>query len=372
MNGRILGIDALRGLTMALLAGGASLLQQILTVCSSEGKLTPAVAAQFRHAEWGAGFTCWDMVMPLFIFIVGVSVPFALSSYRQRYGEKWRRCTLLRILRRVVLLFLLGMCVQGHLLNFDAGQLSLFCNTLQAIAVGYLTAALFQMFSSTRTQMIACFLMLSVYGLLLCFMPYDGHEGGRFLPHDNLAYYIDCSLQGSLQDGTPYTWILSSLSFGALTLMGALGGQALRLLTPYRRFPALIISGLICLGAAMAFEPVLPLIKHIFSPTMVLWSGGWCLLLLALFHLLFDFTPRARFLCLPFLAFGSNAIAAYLLTQLPGVGGHPLWWGLSKPLVGGFSTLFGESEALVFSALSFLMLWGLLEILRRHRCLLRI
>lgn len=69
------------------------------------------LGAQFVHAEWGGAFTCWDLVMPLFIFITGASMPFAFAGYRKRGGERWRKGVMVRVLRRVVLLFLLGMLV---------------------------------------------------------------------------------------------------------------------------------------------------------------------------------------------------------------------------------------------------------------------
>ncbi|MCI7005069.1 MAG: hypothetical protein MR890_06605 [Akkermansia muciniphila] len=367
---RLVSIDALRGLDMALLAGGAPLLLLLLQACFGDS-LPPEVAAQFRHAEWGAGFTCWDLVMPLFIFVVGVSMPFAFAGYRRRGGAQWRRRTLLRVLRRVLCLFLLGMVVQGNLLAFDADHISLFCNTLQAIAAGYLIAAGFLMFGGARSCLVACVLSQVGYWAAMRFVPYAGHEGGRFLPHDNLAYFIDCTLQGSWQDGTPYTWILTSAAFGALTLMGVLGGQAMQHLRGLRACLILGLGGAGCLLAAYFLQADTPLIKHIFSATMVLYSGGWCLLLLALFHLLFDLLPRTHFLAAPFLPFGSNAILAYLLTATPGLRGS-FWNSLCLPLFSGFSRLFGDFQPLVFSALSFLSLFALLSFLRSKSLFLRV
>lgn len=370
MNGRVPAIDVLRGVTMALLAGGAALVSLLLqSLC---GEVPPQIAAQLVHAEWGRGFTCWDMLMPLFIFLSGASVPFAFAKYQMHYGPEWRQYARWRVLRRTVLLFVLGMAVQGHLLTFHPEQMSLYCNTLQAIAVGYLVTAMAVSAGGLRMQGSVVVALLVVYGLLLLYMPYNGHEGGHFLPKDNAAYYVDCLVLGRWQDGTVYTWLLSSFSFGALALMGAMGGQVLQRLPMLTAALALTAAGLICLAAAQLLQGEIPPVKHIFSPTMVLWSGGWCLLLLALFHLIFDITPRTYALGLPFYAFGSNALLAYLLTNLPGEGGYALWWGIAHPLLGGFAGLFGAHSDMVFRLSSFLLLWGVLEILRRHRCLLRV
>ncbi len=371
---RIVGIDALRGLDMLLLTGGAGILAGMLELACG-GDLPAAWAAQFRHADWGQSFTCWDLVMPLFLFIVGASMPFAFERYRERGGERWRLSATLRVLRRVVLLFGLGMLVQGRLASADPQHMSLFCNTLQAIAAGYLLAAPFLMWGGLRGQLAGCLGMLLLYWALLRFVPYGGHEGGRFLPGDNLAIYLDHLLQGRWQDGTPYSWILTSLSFGGLTLMGVLGGRALRLLPGWRSVLLLTAAGLGCLGAALLLEFDTPLIKHIFTTTMVLWSGGWCLLLLALFHLLFDFIGGRLFgtLAFPLRVIGCNAMLAYLLTECPGVGGHSLWWGISHPLLGGVArVLFPAHEALAFNVLSYALLWLMLYWLYRNRAFLRV
>ncbi len=359
---------------MFLLTGGAAILAGGLNLAAG-GSMPEAWAAQFRHANWGEPFTCWDLVMPLFLFIVGASMPFAFARYRERGGKFWWLSTSWRVLRRVALLFVLGMLVQGNLTSANPYQMSLFCNTLQAIAAGYLLAAPFLMADSVRAQLVGCISFMLLYWALLRFMPYDGHEGGRFLPDDNLAIYLDHVLQGHWQDGTPYSWILTSLSFGAITLMGVLGGQALRLLSGWHSVWALVRAGLLCLGAALLLEFDTPLIKHIFTTTMVLWSGGWCLLLLALFHLLFDVIGGRVLaaLAFPLQVIGCNAMLAYLLAECPGMGGQNLWFGIARPLLGGVAAVISPTHAeLSFAVLSYALFWLMLYWLWRNRAFLRV
>ncbi len=370
----MVGIDALRGFDMLLLTGGAGILAGGLELVAG-GSMPQSWAAQFCHAEWGGDFTCWDLVMPLFLFIVGASMPFAFARYRERGGARWWLPTTWRVLRRVLLLFVLGMLVQGNLASAQPEHMSLFCNTLQAIAAGYLLAAPFLMWGGVRGQLAACLAFMVLYWALLRFIPYGGHEGGRFLPGDNLAIYVDHLLQGRWQDGTPYSWILTSLSFGATTLMGVLGGQALRLLPGWRSVGVLLLSGLACLGAALLLEFDTPLIKHIFTTTMVLWSGGLCLLLLALFHLLFDVIGGRILaaLAFPLQVIGCNAMLAYLLSECRGIGGHSLWGSIAHPLLDGVSgTLFAEHAALAFSILSYALFWLMLWWLWSNRAFLRV
>ena len=366
MNKRITSIDALRGADMLLLAGGGAILAGLARWGDA-----PALHRQLTHAAWGQPLTCWDMVMPLFIFIVGAGMPFAFAKYRSSGASVGR--ILWRVGRRCVCLFLLGMLVQGNLASADPSQMSLFCNTLQAIAEGYLIAAICLLCGGVRSQLAVCFGCLLLYWAALRFVPYAGHEGGRFLPHDNLAIWIDRSLQGHWQDGTPYSWILTSLAFGALTLLGVLGGQIIRLCSGrLRSIGLLAAAAAVCLIAGRLLALDTPIIKHIFTASMVLYSAGWCFALLALFHAIFDTTARTAPLSKPLIIFGTNAILAYLLTQTPGMGHHSLWYTLTFPLFGGLSSLAGSLAAPVFSLLSFLALFLLLSFLHSHKIYLRV
>lgn len=349
---------------MLLLAGGGALLRALSPWCGGE-----TLCRQLTHAGWGESLSCWDMVMPLFIFIVGASMPFAFAKYRLQ----GRVHTLWRIGRRCVVLFLLGMLVQGQLASAQPERMSLFCNTLQAIAEGYFIAALCLLFGGWRTQLICCGACLLSYWAALRFIPYDGHPAGLFLPEDNLAIWLDHYLQGPWQDGTPYSWILTALSFAALTLMGSLGGTALKKFGRGWR-TLLILSGAAagCLLAGWLLALDTPIIKHIYTSSMVLWSGGICFALLAIFHVVFDYSEQAARAALPLRVIGCNALLAYMLTQTPGLQGLTLWQSLCYPLVGGISALAGTAAQVVMEALSLTLLWGLLFLLYRHKLLLRV
>ncbi|MBR5214142.1 MAG: DUF5009 domain-containing protein [Akkermansia sp.] len=372
MNKRIASIDALRGFDMLLLCGGAAVLRLWLEY--SAGDAAPEwLMQQFTHAEWGGEFTCWDLVMPLFIFITGASMPFAFAKYREKGGAWWRLGTAWRVLRRVALLFVLGMLVQGNLACARVEHMSLFCNTLQAIAEGYLIAALVLMFCGLRGQIVAVAVCLVTYWALLRFVPYNGQPAGLFLPDNNVAIYIDHLLEGEWQDGTPYSWILTALSFGALTLMGCICGALIAARRGGRTAGVLLLAGLCCLAAACLLEYDTPLIKHIYTTTAVLWSGGWCMVLMALFHGVFDccgtFAAKAAF---PLQVIGCNALLAYLLTEIHGPHGHSLWWGVTHPLIYGVSARAEEAAALVHASLSLLLLWLFLWFLYRHKAYLRV
>lgn len=369
---RINSIDALRGLDMFMLSGGAALIFAF-SRWMTNGQTPALLTEQLTHAEFGAGFTVWDLVMPLFIFIVGASMPFAFAKYRSKGGKWWRLSTSLRVIRRVALLFILGMLVQGNLCSADAEKMSLFCNTLQAIAEGYLIASIVLMCGGIRCQIYSCLGLLVSYWALMRFMPYDGNPGGLFEADNNLAIYIDHYLQGDWQDGTPYSWILTSLSFGALTLLGVLGGQIIRLVQKQRN-SVLLLSGAACTcllcGYLLSFDT--PINKHLFTTSIVLWAAGWCFALLALFHLAFDCTRRLAWLAFPFKVIGSNAMLVYLLAETPGIRGS-IWDSICIPLFENYAQCFTDyTPALIYRVLSYLLLWLCLYFLYRHKAFLRV
>ena len=148
------------------------------------------------------------------------------------------------------------------------------------------------------------------------FVPVPGYGPGIFTPTGNLAMYIDKTLLGHFQDGTNYTWILSSLGFGATVLMGVLAGHLLRSkLAGTRKALLLAGAGIACLLTGWLWGFAFPIIKHIWTSSMVLWSGGWFLLLLALFYWVIDVLGYRRWAFF-FIVIGMNAIVAYIAPDI--------------------------------------------------------
>lgn len=102
----------------------------------------------FSHVEW-EGFSTWDLVMPLFLFMAGVSMPFSLSRYKDMPDKM---AVYRRIGKRVLLLWVFGMMCQGNLLALDPDRVYLYSNTLQSIAMGYLIASLLFLHVRIRVQ----------------------------------------------------------------------------------------------------------------------------------------------------------------------------------------------------------------------------
>ena len=362
---RVLAIDALRGFDMFWIAGpdlGHWLVTSVLTL--SLGSLPPWLSYQLEHPAW-QGFSAWDMIMPLFLFIVGAAMPFSVQRRIDAGDGRWSIYG--RALRRVAILWLLGMIAQGHLLECNMARLKLYSNTLQAIASGYLIATVVMVeLRSVRSWAAVAGALLVVYWLALSFIPPPGLAAGLYTPDENLAIWIDRTVLGSTQDGTHYTWILSSLGFGATVLIGVLAGRVLRTpLAPELRLLILAGAGVACLLAGWAWSAVMPIIKHLWTSSMVLWAGGWSLLLLALFYYLIDIRGFRRWTTV-FVVIGANAILAYMSQSLLDIR-H-----LGQFLFGGLCGHFGPGKEAGLALLTYALLWTGLWWLYRQRIFIRI
>ncbi len=304
---RILSVDALRGFDMFWIMQGKEVIVMLLGLIL--GGLPPTLQYHFSHPEW-EGFSAWDLIMPLFLFITGITIPFSVDKYIAG-GRKKK--FYLRLTRRVVLLWILGMIAQGNLLTFDINRLHLFSNTLQAIAVGYFIASLVLVYIPVMYHPLITIGLLVVYWVWMMFIPLPTGEGiGVLLPEKNWAMFIDELILGKFRDGTHYTWILSSLGFSATVMLGTHAGYIIKKVESRMKVVCyLVILGLICLLSGWAWSFHFPIIKHIWSSSMALWAGGWSYLLLALFFLVIDVWGISSW-AFPFIVIGSNAILAYM------------------------------------------------------------
>lgn len=365
-DGRVVAIDALRGFDMFWIVGGRELLLALVGIFSQP--VPHWLEDQLSHRKW-EGFTFWDLIMPLFLFVVGAAMPFSFAKQLEQGRSK--SGLYVKILRRTLILFVVGMAVQGHLLDFKLETLHLFANTLQAIAVGYLISAIVMLNVGIIGQLIFAAIMLIAFWALLMFYPLVGIGSGSLEPHANVAYSVDQFVLGRFIDGTdpPYTWVLSGMTFSATVLMGVFGGHVLRSrLSPMPRLLALTLMGLGCLAAGWIWANWLgfPIIKHLWTSSMALWAGGWSYLLLAVFYLLIDVLGFRRW-AFPFVVTGANAILIYVL------------WDLVVPfnqiahgLVGGLAAHLGRVGTFLVALTAVMLWWVILYDLYRRKVYLRI
>jgi len=294
-----------------------------------QGMLSAAVqfvSDQFKHAPW-EGFRFYDLLFPLFVFVVGISIVLSLSRLTEREG-RWAAHR--RVLRRSFLLFVLGLIYYGGTSNLWP-EIRLL-GVLQRIALCYLFASLLFLHLDLRGLVVAFVTLLVGYWALMTFVPVPGVGAGSFSKEANLARWIDYHyLPGRLAHGD---WdsegLPSTLPAVGSCLLGVLAGLLLKdvRLEPLQKTRWFIGSGIVLIVAGYLWGLQFPVIKPIWTSSFVLVAGGYSLLLLGTFYLLIDVWEHRAWSTV-FLWFGANAIALYMINNMVG------FQGVAFKLVGG-------------------------------------
>lgn len=362
---RLESLDVLRGFDLFMLVGLETAIHQLASAVD-----TPSFHSFmwcFTHVDW-EGFSPWDLVMPLFMFMSGITIPFALSRYKHTNNQT---SVYRRILKRVILLWIFGMMCQGNLLGLDPNRIYFYSNTLQAIAMGYLIASLLYLHTRIRTQIIvAAGLLLGFWGAME-WITVQGYGGGNYTPDGNLAEWIDREVLGRFRDGASmmngevvfadwyrYTWILSSLNFGVTVLTGTFAGYILK---DKEWMPKRKLTYLLAIGAAMVAIGWIwgiwhPVIKKLWTSSMVLVSSGYCFLLMALFYYIIDYKGWKKYT--EWLkVYGMNSIVAYMLAMCVNFSciGHSLFHGLEQYMGEYYSVVLTLSNV----GIIYFILWEL-------------
>jgi predicted acyltransferase len=360
---RVLSIDVLRGLTIAL-----------MILVNDPGDWAHTYT-QLDHAPWN-GFTLTDFVFPNFLFLVGASIIFSLQSRIARGDPK--KTLALHILRRASLIFAVKMLLTAfpyfHYTHFRI------YGVLTRIAICYLVAGLICLAVWNATQRARALIAITAalligYWVLLRFVPIPGigtptHDVPLVDPNNNLTAWLDRAIsaftQSTIHTGTLYEHsrdpegLLSTLPAIATTLLGSITGLWLRRvaaetpasaaagvapevchsdpehvegeepphfarstpsITPARCLNGLIVSGILSLTAGLLWNLTFPINKNLWTSSYVLYSAGWSLLTLALCYWLIDMRrlnhiATGKALLWPWLIFGSNAITAFVISNL--------------------------------------------------------
>ena len=354
---RLESLDALRGFDMVWIVGGAAIFETWAE--HSNAPWLHALAQQFTHVEWN-GFRFWDLVFPLFLFIAGVAMPFALTRRLEQGASRGELAA--KVVRRGLVLVLLGVVYNG-LLSFDFSTLR-YASVLGRIGLGYLFAGLIVLRWGVRGQVVWAGAILLGYWAALMLVPVPGYGAGDLTPGHTLTDWVDQELlPGRLHRGDrDPEGILSTVPAIATALLGALAGAWLRRTGPpsSRQSSRLAAAGLVALMIGGAWGVVFPINKNLWTSSFVLWAGGWSLLLLALFHQLVDVWGHRRLL-FPFTVIGTNAITIYLLNRFVDFD------AVSQLLLGG-----GRLAAPLVTAGALVLQWLLLWWLYRRRIFLRV
>jgi predicted acyltransferase len=294
---RLVSLDAFRGITIAL-----------MIVVNSPGD-SAHVFAPLRHADWN-GWTFADTVFPSFLFIVGVSLVYSFA--KQQEGR-----IILRILRRTIILFALGLFVNAFP-TFELSTLRI-PGVLQRIALCYFFASLIVLRAGLRGCILWLIGLLASYWLMMQFIPVPGAGTGVLEPGQNFAAWVDSHLlKGYMWSYYDGAWdpegIASTIPAIATTLFGVLTGQWLRSsFSDRRKVAGMVCAGLVLLIAGYMLDRWMPINKSIWTSTFSIFMAGLALVGLAFFHWSIDMAGFPRW-PKPLVILGLNPITIYVLS----------------------------------------------------------
>jgi predicted acyltransferase len=314
--GRLLSLDVARGITIAFM----------IMVNNNGGRGSWRF---MNHAAWN-GLTATDLVFPTFVLVMGISVVFAIESRLARGAT--RRQLAWHAVQRAVVLCLLGIVVNSFPF-FELDHMR-FYGVLQRIAVCYLAVSLLYLWNS-RTGLLVTALVFALVGywVLVRWVPVPGAGmPGRDVPfmdvRQNLVSWIDRQLfpHHLYRDAPDHNvrdpeGLLSDLPAIGTALVGMLTGVWLR---TRRSIPAktagLALASLVSLALGYLWSLWFPLNKNMWTSSYVLVAAGYALALMTLVFWAVEHKGWRSGWTWVWLVLGSNAIAAYMFSELlPGV-----------------------------------------------------
>ena len=299
---RLTALDAFRGAVM------------LLMVIVNDGG-GPLSYGQLEHSAWN-GWTLTDAVFPSFLWIVGVAITLSLGKRLQAGVAPSSMVP--QILRRAVILYLLGFCLYLAP-NFDLSH-SRFLGVLQRIAICYLLASLLYLYTGVRTQLAV------IVGLMLCYLglmfwaPVPGYGHGNLTVEGNFAHYVDHIVLGAHNYAQTKDWdpegIVSTLPAIATAILGIMAGYVLRWKSSLnKRIGWMLVIGALLVCAAEIVSIWDPINKKLWSCSFTLLMAGLDFMVLAV-SLWFVDEKGYKKIVKPLLIVGMNSIAVYLASEV--------------------------------------------------------
>lgn len=310
---RLLSLDVLRGLTVALM---------ILVNNAGDGRVS---YAQLRHSVWN-GCTLTDLVFPTFLFIAGASI--VLSFRRRLENHAARGGILLQVFKRSLLIFAIGLLLNA-LPSLQLGDLRIY-GVLQRIAICYAMASVVYLYGGIAGSVTVTAVAFAGYWWMLLHLSVPGYGmPGRDVaildPSANLASWLDRLLlpAAHLYRHTVYDpeGLLSTVPALGTTLCGAIAGAFLMSPRPARQKAAwLLAAGVLLAGAGLLWSHWFPLNKRLWTSSYAVFTAGVAASVLALLFWWIDVPPLRRRGLTPWLAFGTNALTAYIFSEVLAIG----------------------------------------------------
>ena len=273
------------------------------------------IYAPLEHSKWN-GCTPTDLVFPFFLFIVGVSIVYAMATKKTDPAN--HRAIILKAARRSLTIYALSL-ILNLIPKFDFQHLR-FLGVLPRIAIVFFICTVIFIKTSRKTQVWIFWIILIAYYFIMNFIPVPGVGPSNLEPSTNLGAWLDNLLL------TPnHMWsgsktfdpegILSTLPAISTCLLGVMTGTWLRRndRSPENKVAWLFSVAVLLVIGGLIWDGFFPMNKALWTSSFVLFTGGLAMAALTLSFWLIDVNGRKKF-TEPFVAFGSNAITIYFVS----------------------------------------------------------
>ncbi len=334
-------------------------------------RLLVQISNQLHHSPWN-GFTFYDLIFPLFIFIAGVSMPFSFGS-KLKEGGTWDKSAVYKaLIRRTLLLIVLGTVVNGAL-QFNGYHATRFASVLGRIGLSCFFATLIYLNAGFRARLIWVLGILIGYWIFMIYVPVPGVPNAALSPEWNWVAYLDrLFLPGKLHRMVyDPEGLLSTLPAIVTCLLGVFTGEWLRKsdqeYSGMKKACVLLAAGLLLLAIGEIWSFAFPVNKILWSSSFVCVAGGWSVILLAIFYFVID-VKKIQVWSVPFVWIGMNSILIYIAAH-----GLVNFYSSSEFLFGGLAKKLPEIWQTAFLWIGVLIVQlGLLYFLWKKKIFLKL
>lgn len=361
---RLYSLDALRGFDMFWIIGGEEIFHSMSEI--THNPFWEGLAAQFEHPTWN-GFTAYDLIFPLFIFLAGVSTPFSVG--RSLDEGKSKTSLLWRVIKRGMILVILGMIYNNGLQIRPVADFR-FMSVLGRIGISYMLANIIYLYTKEKTQVIWFSGLLIFYWILLKFTSAPGFPMGDLTEPGNFASYVDRTiLPGKLSRGIHDTvGFFNNIPAISSALAGIITGNYLKKnsSSSSKKAGMMAIAGIISLVIAQVWNLDFPINKNLWSSSFVMQTVGYSLLLFSIFYYIIDVLGHKKWAFF-FKVIGMNSILIYMSGKVIN------WSYATKGFFQWVGDIVGDPYNVLFMALcAILVKWMFLYFLHQKKIFLKI
>lgn len=309
VQNRLLSLDTLRGFDMFWIIGGDELIHALAK--NNPSPFWVSLSAQFEHPNWD-GFTAYDLIFPLFIFLAGVSTPFSIG--KALAAGKSKQSLLIKIIKRSLILIILGIIYNNKLVLRPISDIR-FMSVLGRIGIAYAFANIIYLYAKEKYLIYWFSGLLLFYWLILKFTSAPGFLSGDLSMEGNFASYFDrMVLPGKLSKGIHDTvGLFNNIPAIGNAIAGIITGIFLQRqdINPAKKAIYFATVGVVSIIIAQIWNLDFPINKNLWSSSFVMQTVGLSLLLFAFFYYLIDVLEYKNW-TLFFQVIGMNSILIYI------------------------------------------------------------